>query len=230
MAEFATSEMAPSGVSRVEWAYREIKRRILDNTYPPGHQALEQELAAELGVSRTPVRECLIRLQHEGLIELVPRRGMRVLPISPQDLQEIYHTMTFLEELAAELLARNEPDDQTLAPLSDAVVAMEQALEADDIAAWAAADRQFHEQLIELSGSQRLVSIVGNLRDQAERARLVFLQLSPPPEDSTREHRALLEAIAAGDWEEAKAIHDRHRRRNGRIMAETLAKYRLPQF
>jgi DNA-binding GntR family transcriptional regulator len=64
-------------------AYEQIRRRILDNVWPPGHRALEQEVALALGMSRTPVREALVRLQNEGLVEVVPRHGMRVLPCRP---------------------------------------------------------------------------------------------------------------------------------------------------
>ena len=78
------SAPAPA-VSLVDTAYEWIRRRILDNVWPPGHRALEQEVALELGMSRTPVREALVRLQNDGLVEVVPRHGMRVLPVSPQD-------------------------------------------------------------------------------------------------------------------------------------------------
>ena len=93
-------------VSLVDDAYLAIRRRILDNVYPPGHQALEGDLAGELGISRTPVREALIRLANEGLVEVVPRHGMRVLPVSPTDMREIYVVLTALESAAAELLAQ----------------------------------------------------------------------------------------------------------------------------
>ena len=73
---------SPRG-SRVDAAYQAIRARILDNVWPPGYRALEQELAHALGMSRTPVREALIRLAKEGLVEVVPRHGMRVLPVSP---------------------------------------------------------------------------------------------------------------------------------------------------
>ena len=76
--------------SLVDAAYQGIRRRILDNVWAPGFQAMEQEVALELGMSRTPVREALIRLAKEGLVEVVPRRGMRVLPVSPTDMREIY--------------------------------------------------------------------------------------------------------------------------------------------
>ena len=82
-------------------AYREIRRRILDNDMPPNAQYLEQELADALGMSRTPVREALIRLSDERLVEVRPRHGARVLPVSVDDMREIYELMTELEALAA---------------------------------------------------------------------------------------------------------------------------------
>jgi DNA-binding GntR family transcriptional regulator len=92
----------------VERVYQALRARILDNLWPPGYQALEQALALELGVSRTPVREALIRLHNEGLVEVVPRHGVRVLPVSPVDMAEIYAILTSLESLAAELAAKRK--------------------------------------------------------------------------------------------------------------------------
>ena len=89
-------------------AYEQIRRRILDIDWPPGHRALEQEVALALGMSRTPVREALMRLQDEGLVEVIPRHGMRVLPVSPNDMREIYQILTALECMAAELLAQSQ--------------------------------------------------------------------------------------------------------------------------
>ena len=82
-------------------AYRVLRRRILDNEMPPNAQYLEQELANALGMSRTPVREALIRLSEERLVEIRPRHGARVLPVSVDDMREIYEMMTELEALAA---------------------------------------------------------------------------------------------------------------------------------
>ena len=121
-AHVAGRAAAPPGrASRVADAYHAIRRRILDNVYPPGHQALEGALAAELGISRTPVREALIRLAHEGLVEVVPRHGMRVLPVSPDDMREIYAVLAALESAAAEALALRRPSDAELQPLVDAI-------------------------------------------------------------------------------------------------------------
>ncbi|MCB2002734.1 MAG: winged helix-turn-helix transcriptional regulator, partial [Rhodoferax sp.] len=72
------AQAALPGASLVDAAYDQIRRRILDNVWPPGHRALEQEVALELGMSRTPVREALLQLQNEGLVEVIPRHGVRV--------------------------------------------------------------------------------------------------------------------------------------------------------
>ena len=86
--------------SMVDEAYRLMRSMILDNKWAPGHRALEQALAQELGMSRTPVREALIRLQKEGLVEVMPRHGMRVLPVSPDDMRDIYELLTAIEATA----------------------------------------------------------------------------------------------------------------------------------
>ena len=148
------SQAVPVGASLVDAAYAQIRQRILDNVWPPGHRALEQEVALALGMSRTPVREALMRLRNEGLVEVIPRHGMRVLPVSPTDMREIYQILTALECMAAELLAQRKPSDAELKPLVDASKAMDKALKADDLDAWAAADERFHAHFIELAGNR----------------------------------------------------------------------------
>jgi hypothetical protein len=125
-----TAQKVSAGTSLVDAAYRADPPRILDNVWPPGHRALEQEVALALGMSRTPVREALMRLQAEGLVEVIPRHGMRVLPVSPADMQEIYQILTALECMAAELLASRRPTAAELKPLVDATAAMDRALQA----------------------------------------------------------------------------------------------------
>ena len=93
-----------------EEAYQGIKDEILENRMAPGFQATEPEVAERLGMSRTPVREALIRLQEDGLVEVVPRRGMRVLPVSPDDMREIYEVLCCVETEAAMLLAARRPN------------------------------------------------------------------------------------------------------------------------
>jgi DNA-binding GntR family transcriptional regulator len=221
---------APAGASRVDAAHEQIRRRILDNVWPPGHRALEQEVALALGMSRTPVREALVRLQAEGLVEVVPRHGMRVLPLSAADMREIYEVLNALECMAAEIAARRRPGDAELRPLEAATDAMDRALAADDLDAWARADEQFHARLLDLAGNAHLRATVMNHWDRAHRARLFTLRLRPKPVDSTREHRQLVERLRAGDAEGAARVNRAHRERASRELLAIFEHYRLAQL
>jgi DNA-binding GntR family transcriptional regulator len=207
-----TTQSLPA-LSLVDAAYEQIRRRILDNVWPPGHRALEQEVALALGMSRTPVREALARLRNDGLVEVIPRHGMRVLPVSPNDMREIYEILTALECMAAELLARRKPGAAELQPLVDATKAMDKALKVDDLDAWAAADERFHAQLIDLAGNGQLQATVLNYWDRAHRARLFTLRLRPKPVNSTKEHTQMVDRLRAGDAAGAAAITRAHRER-----------------
>lgn len=229
----AAETTAPAPRSRsslVDIAYAAIRRRILDNIYPPGHQALEGELADELDISRTPVREALIRLAHEGLVEVVPRHGMRVLPVSPADMREIYVVLTALESAAAELLAKRRPNDAELKPLVEATRDMTRALKADDLDAWAAADERFHQGLVELAGNRSLQEAVSRLGDRVHRARMFTLRLRPKPVHSTQEHMAMLDCIRAGDSAGAVEVNRAHRERATRELLNIFERYRLHQM
>ena len=204
-----------------------LRRRILDNVWAPGYQAMEQEVALELGMSRTPIHEALIRLSKEGLVEVVPRRGMRVLPVSPADMREIYEILTALECMAAELLARRKPSDPELKPLVEANKAMDKALKVDDLDAWAAADERFHAHFLELAGNRQLRATALNYWDRAHRARMFTLRLRPKPVNSTREHMLIVERLRAGDAEGAARVTRAHRARaNGELIA-IFENYRL---
>ena len=216
--------------SLVERAYRAIKRRIMDNTYTPDLQVLEQELALQLGMSRTPVREALIRLEREGLVEIVPRRGMRVIPISPDDMREIYEVITCLEARAAERLAERKPTRAEIQPMIDDLETMERALAENDLDSWAAADERFHGHLLELCGNRRLALMAGTVADQAHRARMVTLRMRPLPVRSNQDHRELVEAVLAGDARHAYEIHHGHRRRAMELLTDILRRYNLSRL
>jgi DNA-binding GntR family transcriptional regulator len=224
----APKRAAPT--SLVSEAYEQIRRRILDIDWPPGHRALEQEVALALGMSRTPVREALLRLQNEGLVELIPRHGMRVLPVSPNDMREIYQVFTALECMAAELLAQRKPTAEELEPLVAATRAMDKALKAENLDAWAAADERFHAQLVELAGNRQLQATVLNYWDRAHRARLFTLRLRPAPVNSTKEHMQMVERLSAGDAAGAAAVTRAHRERANRELVAIFERFRLSQM
>ena len=208
-------------------AYDALKQRILDNEMAAGFQATEHEMAEALGMSRTPVREAMIRLANEGLIEIRPRHGMRVLPVSARDMREIYDILTALESAAAERLARQGLSDEQSDELDAAVAEMDRALERDDLGAWARADERFHMLLVEFCGNRRLKSLVGNMWGQAHRVRMVTLRLRPRPTQSNVDHRALVQALRRRDWEAARRLHREHRVRAGDTLVSLLESHGL---
>ena len=216
-----------AGNGLVEQAYQLIRQRILDNVYPAGYRALEREFAEELQQSRTPVREALLRLQAEGLLELIPRHGARVLPVSAGDMREIYEVLAALESMAAEIVTRRHPTAAELRPLSEASRSMTAALRNDDLDAWARADERFHLQLLELAGNAVLIQTVQHLWDRAHRARMVTLRLRPKPVHSTREHNAIVDAIRAGDPAATVRLYRAHRQRASAELLAILDKGRI---
>jgi DNA-binding GntR family transcriptional regulator len=213
--------------SLTEEAYRRLKEEILENRMPPGFLAVEQDLAKILEMSRTPVREALIRLRQEGLVQLIPRRGMRVLPLSPDDMREIYQVLICVESEAAALLANRHPDRETLTPLEGAVDDMETALENDDLETWAAADDRFHRQLVGLCGNRRLATIASTYRNQVHRARMLTLRLRDKPVRSTADHREQIDAIRAGDANSANLKYRRHREQAADELLDILRIFKL---
>lgn len=221
---------ASERVNQADVAYSRLKRLILDGTLPAGAQMLEQEAAERLDMSRTPVREAMVRLRQDGMVEIRPRHGMRVLPVSARDMADIYEVLTSLEGTAAEAVARRGLSARPLGALRAAVTDMGKALEAGDLVAWAEADERFHSQLVQMSGNTRLIQMVGQLWDQAHRARMLTLKLRPTPTNSVAEHAALVDAIASGDPEAARRIHEDHRRRAGTMLVELLERLGLSQL
>ncbi|MEM6825051.1 MAG: GntR family transcriptional regulator [Pseudomonadota bacterium] len=215
---------------RVADAYARLKDEIRTARMPPGFQATEPEIALRLGMSRTPVREALVRLEAEGLIRLIPRRGARVLPIRPEDMREIYQILTSLEPDAAASVAARCPSAADLAPLEATTAEMESALGETDLERWADADDRFHLSLLDLQGNNRLKSVVMALFDQAHRARIVTLRMRNLPVKSTEEHREILEHLRQGNAEAARRVFRQHRERAARELMAILEKYKLGQL
>ena len=199
--------------SLVEGAYEALKEAIRNNVFAPGYQGSEQEIASRLGMSRTPVHEAVIRLQEEGLVRVLPRRGVVVRAISPDDMREIYGVIIAVEAASAETLAEMPGGER--GPVADELDAvnerMRSALAADDLDEWAKADERFHQLLVERSGNGRLARVFHTIMDQSHRARMLTLRLRPKPTASVREHRAIVDAIRRGDVRAARERAQRHR-------------------
>jgi DNA-binding GntR family transcriptional regulator len=160
-------------------------------------------------------------------VEIVPRRGNRIAPISASDLAQIYDLLATLEAHAAELAAARGLDDEALRPMLDAVDDMTTALEARDLDGWADADDRFHRSLVRFCGNGHLASTVFGYADRVHRARLVTLRLRPVPTASVTDHGGLVAAIRAGDAERAHDLHLEHRRQTSASLVGLLVHHRL---
>ena len=211
-------------------AYAEIKRRILSNEYQGGFQALEDELCEELSMSRTPLKEALVRLHNEGLVEILPRRGMRVLPLTARDIADIYEVLSPLELLAVRSLAENPDNSAQVMRLQAEVDGMKRAMEKDDLDAWAVADERFHRVLVDASGNPRLTSAARTLLDQSQRFRMFTLRLREKPVNSTRSHERLVAAIRRHDVEKALEEHSGHKTNWRKRMQELMERFGIRQI
>ena len=199
--------------SLVEDAYRALKDAIRNNVFPPGYQGSEQEIALRLGMSRTPVHEAIIRLQEDGLVRVLSKRGVTVCPLAPEDIREIYEVIIAIEAMAAELLAALPDQERQLVAdeLEEATSDMDQALRDDDLLAWAAADDLFHRILVKRCGNSRIRRIAQTVTDQAHRARMLTLKLRSRPTGSIAAHRDIIAAIRTGKAAEAHQQARQHR-------------------
>ena len=215
---------APAQQSMGDVAYRYLKQRIIEGELAPGAAVDEKQIAEMMGMSRTPVHEGVQRLEAEGFLAVLPRRGVHVRSLSPKDVGDIYDLLTALEVYAVVLLARRRPSPQELAPLQAAVDGMEAALAQGDQAGWIAADERFHRGLLTLCGNERIASTGLAHRDRVQRAHTIALRLRQQqgPAKSVNAHAALLALIAAGDVERARDAHLAQRERAGRELTDVI--------
>jgi len=212
----------------VDDAYATIRRRIVENQFEADRPVLEEQLGLALGMSRTPIREALARLEAEGLVTVLPRRGMMVRPLTARYVKEVNEVLASLEAQAAERLARRKPAAAEVAILDSAIADMDAALAGDDMQAWAAADYRFHAAIIDLCGNSLLTETARRFLDQAHRFRLLTLEHRGKPVYSNANHAAVVEAIRRGDPETAAEIHWSHKRRWGRELDRLIEAARLP--
>ncbi|WP_180887862.1 GntR family transcriptional regulator [Ruegeria sp. THAF57] len=214
-------------LSNTQRAVRDLRQMILSGELAAGTDHLESELAETLGMSRTPIREAALMLESKGLLEMRPRKGVRILPVSSDDMREIYDILTELESLAAQRAAEAGYSEDELAVLAGSIAKMDQAIEAEDLEAWAEADELFHQELVRLGGNKRVEAIVAMMSDQVSRARTTTLFIRPLPIKSNEDHRVVFQAISEGRPDVARERHREHRLQAQAMLCGILEKHRL---
>jgi DNA-binding GntR family transcriptional regulator len=210
----STAEISPGGIklqasSLRDQALRVIRARIISGAMRPGELYALGTTASELGVSVTPVREAILELAREHLVELARNRGFRVREMTEHELNEIVEFRKIIEVGAVRLVSERGLLDQAN-ELQELASATEKYAAAGDWVGFLDSDRDFHMGIMAHLGNERLNQVVGSLRDQS---RLYGLDVAAGTESllqSTHEHADLLSAIIAGSADEAAAIMDRH--------------------
>lgn len=198
-----------SDQSLVEQVYDWIRSRIIEGDFPAESRIREREIAEELGVSRIPVREALPRLEHEGFIVNVPRRGAFVRPLTYQDAVELFEVRSALEVLAARLAAAKvAAGTEDAAPLRSAHDRAASAVAAGDATLIASTSSAFHLVVYELAGNGLLRHI--NVPVQGRVSRLFRLEASRDQPVILEEHRRLCDAISTGDVVTAELLALEH--------------------
>lgn len=186
-----------------------LRQAIITGEFAPGERLMEIALAERLGVSRTPVREAIRKLELEGLVVMIPRKGAEVAKITEKDLRDILDVRCALEELSASLAAEKINEEQKK-ELKFALLVFEKAIQSGDTAEIADKDMDFHDVIFEIADNPRLTTIVNNLRELIYRYRLEYVKDFDYHDTLITEHRKLTEAILNHEGEKAQRIMKKH--------------------
>lgn len=189
--------------------FNTLRTAIITGTFAPGERLMEISLAEQLGVSRTPVREAIRKLELEGLVVMIPRRGAEVARITEAGLKEVLEVRCALEELAVELACRR-CDKEGLNRLTEAHQRFVDAVKEGDTLEITNQDEAFHECIFEMSRNKRLLQVLNNLKEQMFRYRMEYVKDPSYHEELICEHEKLLHAVRGGKEAEAKELMKHH--------------------
>lgn len=189
--------------------FQTLRKAILTGELKPGERLMEIHLADKLGVSRTPIREAIRKLELEGLVTNLPRRGAMVAEISKEGLKDVLEVRRALDTFCAELACKRITENEKLA-LMDACKCFEEAVASKDLTLIAKTDVEFHDIIIGATGNERLVAILKNLAEQIYRYRFEYIKDESQHERLVKEHRVLMDAILKGNSEAAKKAAGEH--------------------
>lgn len=184
-------------------AYNFVKMRVMNRDLKPGQYITDSQVSNELGISRTPVREALRLLEHEGFLIRQAGRGWRVYSLSLEDIHEIFDIKETLEGRIARWAAGCH-DKEKRAALKETMKKMKQAAQANNHEAWRETDLELHRVIFAMSDNERASRIINDLNDQWYRVRIGLVTMQGRMERSTHEHEAIVESILAGNGEEAE--------------------------
>ncbi len=189
--------------------FKTLRQAILKGELEPGERLMEIQLAERLGVSRTPIREAIRKLELEGLVLMIPRRGAEVAKISEKNLRDVLEVRRSLEELAIDLACQRIQEEE-LETLREAQKEFAAAVAAGDAMEIAQTDEKFHEIIYSGTGNQKLMQILSNLREQMYRYRLEYIKDANKRQILLVEHEQILKALSLRHVQEARLAVREH--------------------
>ena len=192
-----------------EIVYEELKRQILVGEIAPGTRMMEVELAEDMGVSRTPVREAIRKLEKEGLVTIEPRRGAYASDISIKDMVDVLEVRQMLEGMAASMAAQKVTEEEKL-DFVEANSAYKNAVKKGNIEEIIRYDELFHQLIVSYSGNKTLNQLLSQVQELALRFRYIYYDDFSRYENMPAEHEEIEEAIISGDTQKAKVVAEEH--------------------
>ena len=189
--------------------FNTLRQAILRGEMEPGERLMEIQLADKLGVSRTPIREAIRKLELEGLVIMIPRKGAEVAHITEKDMRDVLEVRAALEELAATLACRNVTQEH-IEELKMANKRFEAAIISKDVVAIVDADVNFHDIIYAMTDNQRLIQIINNLREQMYRYRLEYVKDARAHSILISEHKDIIDKLSKKDEENTKIVIRQH--------------------
>lgn len=189
--------------------FNTLRQAILTGELKPGERLMEIHLANKLGVSRTPIREAIRKLELEGLVTMIPRRGAEVAQITEKSMNDVLEIRRAMDALCVEL-ACDRISEEELEKLKNACDYFEKAVRSKDAKKIAQADVELHDIIVQATGNQRLIQLVNNLSEQMYRYRYEYIKDASQHERLIEEHRIIYESIVKKDKETASQAARMH--------------------
>lgn len=189
--------------------FNTLRQAILTGELKPGERLMEIHLANRLGVSRTPIREAIRKLELEGLVTMIPRRGAEVAQITEKSMNDVLEVRRAVDALCVEL-ACDRISEEALEELKKACDAFEMAVKTKDVKQIAQADVALHDIIVQATGNNRLIQLVNTLSEQMYRYRFEYIKDISQHENLVEEHRVIYQAIVNKDKETASRAAKEH--------------------
>ncbi|MEN8905776.1 MAG: GntR family transcriptional regulator [Clostridiales bacterium] len=192
-----------------EVIFNSLREAIIIGELKPGERLMEVQLAEKMGVSRTPVREAIRKLELEGFVDMVPRKGAQVANLSIKDIMDVLEIRASLDSLAAKLAADKITHDE-LKELKNVYDQFVNYVEKENINGSVKKDVEFHEIIYKASRNEKLIQILNNLREQVQRFRIIYIKDTSSHKDLIEEHFEIYDALCKKDSFKAVKIAKEH--------------------